>query len=76
MIPLILVVMGLSWILASLGVFLRDVGQIISLLVTVMMFLSPIFYPVSALPEGVQRDFVSESSDCGYRAGKRRPNLG
>lgn len=51
MIPLILVVMGLSWILASLGVFLRDVGQIISLLVTVMMFLSPIFYPVSALPE-------------------------
>jgi len=44
-------VMGLSWALASIGVFLRDVSQFISLLVTALMFMSPIFYPVSALPE-------------------------
>ena len=44
--------MGLSWALASLGVYLRDVGQFIGLLTTVLMFLSPIFYPASALPEG------------------------
>jgi len=44
-------IMGLSWILASLGVFLRDVGQLIGLVVTVLMFLTPIFYPLAAIPE-------------------------
>lgn len=50
-VPLVLFVMGLSWVLASLGVYLRDVGQFIGVLITVLMFLSPIFYPASALPE-------------------------
>lgn len=49
--PLVLVIMGLSWILASLGVYLRDVSQIIGVVTTVLMFLSPIFYPVVSLPE-------------------------
>lgn len=49
--PLALLVMGLSWMLASLGVYLRDVSQFVSILTTVLMFLSPIFYPASALPE-------------------------
>lgn len=49
--PLLLTTLGLSWFLASLGVFLRDVAQTIGILVTVLMFLSPIFYPVSSLPE-------------------------
>lgn len=51
LLPLILMIMGLSWGLASLGVFLRDVGQIIGLVVTVLMFLTPIFYPLSAIPQ-------------------------
>jgi lipopolysaccharide transport system permease protein len=51
MLPLIVVTLGIAWILASLGVFLRDVGQTIGLLTTVLMFLSPVFYPVSAVPE-------------------------
>lgn len=54
LIPLLFFTIGLSWILASLGVYLRDVGQIISMVMTVLMFLSPIFYPVSALPEKYQ----------------------
>jgi lipopolysaccharide transport system permease protein len=37
--------------LASLGVFLRDVGQTIGIITTVMLFLAPVFYPVTALPE-------------------------
>ena len=49
--PFLLFVMGLTWALASLGVYLRDVSQFIGLVTTAMMFLSPIFYPVSALPE-------------------------
>jgi lipopolysaccharide transport system permease protein len=50
--PLLLFIMGLTWALASLGVYLRDVSQFVALLTTVLMFLSPIFYPASALPEG------------------------
>lgn len=48
---LLLFIMGISWGLASLGVYLRDVSQFISIVTTVFMFLSPIFYPASAIPE-------------------------
>jgi len=51
MLPLAVFILGLSWGLASLGVFLRDVSQFIGILTTVLMFLSPIFYPATALPE-------------------------
>lgn len=50
LIPLILGTLGACWALAALGVYLRDVGQIIGVLTTVLMFLSPVLYPTSALP--------------------------
>jgi lipopolysaccharide transport system permease protein len=43
--------LGLSWFLASLGVYLRDVSQVIGVVTTALMFLTPIFYPIVALPE-------------------------
>jgi lipopolysaccharide transport system permease protein len=49
--PLVILTLGLAWMLASLGVFLRDVGQTIGIITTVMLFLAPVFYPVTALPE-------------------------
>ena len=52
--PLILLTLGLAWILASMGVFLRDVGQTTGIITTVLMFLSPVFYPVSAVPSTFQ----------------------
>jgi lipopolysaccharide transport system permease protein len=54
LIPLVIFTVGLAWVLASLGVFVRDVGQSIGLGMTVMLFLSPVFYPVSALPESMR----------------------
>lgn len=51
LLPLVILTLGLAWMLASLGVFLRDVGQTIGILTTVLMFLSPVFYPVTAVPE-------------------------
>ncbi|MFZ2405791.1 MAG: ABC transporter permease [Methylobacter sp.] len=51
LLPLVILTLGLAWILASLGVFLRDVGQTIGIITTVLMFLSPVFYPVTAVPE-------------------------
>ena len=55
LVPLILICMGLSWFLASLGVYFRDVSQFIGIITTVVMFLSPIFYPATALPEEFRR---------------------
>jgi lipopolysaccharide transport system permease protein len=49
--PLIILTLGLAWMLASLGVFLRDVSQTIGIVTMLMMFLAPVFYPVSALPQ-------------------------
>jgi len=51
LVPLFALTLGFSWLLASLGVFLRDVGQTVGILTTALMFLSPIFFPASALPE-------------------------
>lgn len=54
LLPLVLLTLGLSWMLASLGVYLRDVAQIITVFTTILMFLSPIFYSVSSLPAAYQ----------------------
>jgi len=52
--PFALLTLGLCWFLASLGVFLRDVTQIVGVLTTVLMFMSPIFYQVDALPPAIR----------------------
>lgn len=49
--PFLFFVIGLSWFFSSVGVFLRDVAQIVTILVTITMFMSPIFYPLTALPQ-------------------------
>ena len=54
LLPLIGLILGFSWLLASLGVFLRDVGQTVSILTTALMFLSPVFFPASSLPKQIQ----------------------
>lgn len=51
LLPLVAATLGFAWALASLGVFLRDVGHIIGIVTTILLFVSPIFYPVSALPK-------------------------
>lgn len=51
LIPLVILTTGIAWILASLGVFLRDVGQTVAIITTVLTFLSPVFYPITLVPE-------------------------
>lgn len=48
--PLLLIVVGMSWFLSATGVYLRDLSHITSIVTTVLMFLSPIFYATSTLP--------------------------
>lgn len=44
-------VVGTIWLLASFGVFLRDLKQVIAIITTALMFLAPILYPMTMLPE-------------------------
>jgi lipopolysaccharide transport system permease protein len=53
-VPLTLLCLGLSWVLASLGVYLRDITQLVVLVTQVLLFTSPIFYPASAVPAPLQ----------------------
>ena len=50
-IPQLIATLGAAWLLASLGVFVRDIVQGISLLLMAWMYLTPIIYPESLVPE-------------------------
>jgi lipopolysaccharide transport system permease protein len=54
LLPLIFASLGAAWFLAALGVYVRDIGQITTVFTTVLMFVSAVFYPLSALPEAYQ----------------------
>lgn len=49
--PLAVMALGFSWLLSSLGVFVRDVGQAVGIVTMLLMFLAPIVYPITAVPE-------------------------
>lgn len=50
LIPFLVFLVGLSWILSAFSVFFRDTAQITGVLSTVLLFLSPVFYPLSVVP--------------------------
>lgn len=51
LLPLVFTAMGFAWLLASLGVFVRDIGQIAGMFTLILMFVSPIFYPLTSIPQ-------------------------
>ena len=52
--PFVAMMLGISLIIASLGVFLRDIEQIVGFLSTVLLFGSPILFPAELMPEFMQ----------------------
>jgi len=50
-VPMVLLTLGLVWFVSSIAVYFRDAAQITAVLTTALFFLSPIFYPVSRIPE-------------------------
>lgn len=53
--PLTLITMGVAWLIAATGVYVRDMGQTVGILTTVMLFVSPVFFPVSSVPAAFQK---------------------
>ena len=54
LLPMIVLTLGVAWGLASLGVYLRDIAQPVGLIMTVLLFASPVFYPLTAIPEFIR----------------------
>ncbi len=52
--PLIFLSLGVSWFLASLGVFIRDIKNLTSVIVRMLLFLTPIFYPITLVPPQIR----------------------
>lgn len=50
-IPFVVFLLGVMWFLSAAGVYLRDIGQTIGVLITGLMFVSPIFFPLTSYPE-------------------------
>jgi lipopolysaccharide transport system permease protein len=53
--PYVVLTLGIAWFLAATGVFVRDIGQAIGMITSVLLFVSPIFYPISILPPVMQK---------------------
>ena len=55
LLPLLILTMGVAWFLAATGVYVRDIGQITGMISSVLLFLSPVFFPLSSLSENLQK---------------------
>lgn len=53
-IPFVIMCVGISYFLSAVGVFVRDVGQVVAVSVQLMMYLAPVIYPREVLPEEFQ----------------------
>lgn len=53
-VPLVFMVIGICWVISSLGVYLRDINQVIGVITPIVMFLCPIFYAIESLPKPFQ----------------------
>ncbi len=58
LLPLLAYGLGVAYFVASVGVYVRDIGQFMPALSSLLMFLTPIFYPLSAVPEGLKHIFA------------------
>jgi lipopolysaccharide transport system permease protein len=71
LLPLTILALGLSWGLAALGVFIRDLQLLLTSVVNVLMFLSAVFYPLGAIPKQL-RVFMYLNPLAGYLDSARR----
>ena len=59
LLPLALLTLGVGWVLAALGVYLRDIAQTVGVVTSALLFLSPVFFPMNALPADYHALFLA-----------------
>jgi len=52
--PLVMLSLGASWFLASMGVYVRDSTPLVTVMLQMLFFLTPLFYPISQVPPRFQ----------------------
>lgn len=52
--PLVIFLLGMSWFISVLGVYVRDLSQFMGVLMTMLLFLGPIVYPFSSVPDAMK----------------------
>lgn len=55
MIPLIILSVGVSLLISALSVYMKDIGNFISVFVTILMYVSPVFFPLASVPESFRK---------------------
>ena len=65
-----MILLGISWFLSTIGVFVKDISQITGSFINIMMFMSPVFYPTDAVPAGLR--WLSHLNPIGYVIEKTR----
>src|SRR5688572_2599880 len=73
LLPLLCLTLGLTWFFSALGVYVRDISQMLGVAVTALMFLSPLFYPSSAFPADVR--WLSEINPIAFSIEQTRAVL-
>lgn len=58
LLPALLLALGLAWFIAAWGVFIKDMSQVVPLMVQALMFLSPVFYPAEVVPAALRPLYV------------------
>jgi lipopolysaccharide transport system permease protein len=58
LVPLLMLSLGITWLLSSAGLFVRDIQALTQPLTTVLMFVSAVFYPLSRVPENLRGWFL------------------
>ena len=54
LVPIMVLATGVAWGLSALAVYVRDVSHVVGVIATVLLFTSPIFYPIEAMPEFIR----------------------
>jgi lipopolysaccharide transport system permease protein len=57
--PFALIVLGAVWFLSALGAYVRDLRQLMGVVALMMMYLSPIFFPLAMVPERARPFFYA-----------------
>lgn len=52
--PMFISLLGISYMLSSLGAYFKDVGNFVQPILFAMMFMSPVFYPLDMVPERIK----------------------
>jgi lipopolysaccharide transport system permease protein len=53
-VPIVLLLLGVTWFLMALGAFTRDISHLVATVVPIFMWITPVFYALADAPAGLR----------------------